>query len=150
MSRIKQTALLKAIAAPANPTTLEPGPAPRSSGVKSSLRYCCDAWERAFEAHLQGTNRSEIDKIIAAREAAPAFRNAMPRLAGSDGIRDFIACAAHGILIGAIPPEMSGQLLYAAQVALAADARQPKNVTPTPSPRKSPVLSLPVSSQPAQ
>jgi hypothetical protein len=42
----------------------------------------------------------------------------MPMLAGYEGIRDFVACAAHGILIGAIPPERGGQLLYAAQVAL--------------------------------
>ncbi len=42
----------------------------------------------------------------------------MPLLSGVDGVRDFIACTAHGILIGAIPPESSGQVLYAAQVAL--------------------------------
>jgi hypothetical protein len=50
----------------------------------------------------------------------------MPLPVGYEGVRDFIACAAHGILIGAIPPEKSGQLLYAAQVALNALQFAPK------------------------
>jgi hypothetical protein len=50
----------------------------------------------------------------------------MPQLSGRESIRDFIACTAHGILIGAIPPQQSGQLLYAAQVALGSLQREPK------------------------
>ncbi|MGA9668148.1 MAG: hypothetical protein WBQ94_03015 [Terracidiphilus sp.] len=61
---------------------------------------------------------NNTDKIFAAKEAGAAYRNAMPMLAGQNGARDFIACAAHGILIGAIPKEDSGPVLYAAQVAL--------------------------------
>ena len=53
-----------------------------------------------------------------AEEGGTAYCGAMPMLASYEGIRDFVACAAHGILIGAIPAERSGQLLYAAQVAL--------------------------------
>jgi hypothetical protein len=50
----------------------------------------------------------------------------MPPLAGYESIRDFIACAAHGILIDAIPQKRANQLLYAAQVALASLRYQPK------------------------
>jgi hypothetical protein len=50
----------------------------------------------------------------------------MPPLSNRESIRDFIACAAHGILIGAITPQLSGQLLYAAQVALGALKREQK------------------------
>jgi hypothetical protein len=49
----------------------------------------------------------------------------MPPLAGHDNICDFIACAAHGILIEAIPMKRANQLLYAAQIALATLNRAP-------------------------
>ncbi len=41
----------------------------------------------------------------------------MPPLSGEQNIRDFIACAAHGMLIDAIDPPVGARLLYAAQVA---------------------------------
>ena len=50
----------------------------------------------------------------------------MPLLAGYENIRDFIACLAHGILIDAIPRDKGGQLLYAAQVAMAVIQRDQK------------------------
>jgi hypothetical protein len=37
-----------------------------------------------------------LDKMFAADPAGVAYRNAKPMLAGYVGIRDFIACAAHG------------------------------------------------------
>jgi hypothetical protein len=49
-----------------------------------------------------------------------------------------IACVAHGIAIGAIPPEQSAQLLYGAQVAICALRRTPK-----PSKFPSPELNTP-------
>jgi hypothetical protein len=67
---------------------------------------------------------------MAAREAGTAYRNAMPMLAGYEGIRDFIACAAHGILNDAIPLNKSTKLLYAAQVALNALHFEPKQANP--------------------
>ena len=50
----------------------------------------------------------------------------MPPLADYESIREFIACAAHGILINAIPQQRANQLLYAAQVALASLNYEPK------------------------
>jgi hypothetical protein len=41
----------------------------------------------------------------------------MPRLVGYENIRDFVACVAEGILLGAITESQSSRLLYAAQVA---------------------------------
>jgi hypothetical protein len=66
------------------------------------------------------------DKIFAAGPASEAYCNAMPMLVGYEGVRDFIACTAHGILIRAIPQDRAGQLLYAAQVALATLNHAPK------------------------
>jgi hypothetical protein len=64
--------------------------------------------------------------LFAAHKAGPAYCKAMPPLADYESIRDFIACAAHGILIDAIPKKSASQLLYAAQVALATLHYEPK------------------------
>jgi len=111
--------LLNSIQRNAPATTLSPGPGPNSSNAKAALRRCCAAWQRAFKACKDDPENADDEfDIDAARAAAEAYCNAMPLLAGYEGIRDFVACAAHGILIGAIPQEKSSQLLYAAQVAL--------------------------------
>jgi hypothetical protein len=102
-------------------TTLAPGARRKQTDPNAALRRCCAAWKRAYDAYMDENEEDPNDSIgraLAARPAGEAYRNAMPLLAGYEGVRDFIACAAHGILIGAIPKEESGQLLYAAQVAL--------------------------------
>jgi hypothetical protein len=50
----------------------------------------------------------------------------MPPLSGYRNICDFIACAAYGMLLGAIKDENGTKLLYAAQVALATLPRESK------------------------
>jgi hypothetical protein len=75
---------------------------------------------------MEGTQGSNTDKSYAAYKAGPAYCKAMPPLAGYENIRDFLACAAHGILIEAIPQQRANQLLYAAQVALASLHFEPK------------------------
>jgi hypothetical protein len=118
------------------PASNPPGPARKPSNPKAALRRCCAAWKRAFDAYVA----EHDDKVWATRPAAEAYCNAMPMLVGYEGVRDFIACAAHGILINVIPQERAGQLLYAAQVALAALRHAPKpppdlNAAPHPSTR---------------
>jgi hypothetical protein len=114
---------------------------------KPAIRRCCSAWQRAFKAYMKRQAKSGVDvpdentgdqsdeeedrsydHIFAEKEAGVAYCNAMPMLAGHEGVRDFIACAAHGILIGAIPAERTGQLLYAAQIALAVVQSQRKSI----------------------
>jgi hypothetical protein len=104
------------------PTTT---PDPRPTNPKTAVRRCCAAWKRAFDAHVT----EHDNKAWAARPAAEAYCNAMPMLSGYEGVRDFIACAAHGILINAIPQDRTSQLLYAAQVALAALRHAPKTAS---------------------
>lgn len=117
MSQSTIKALAKIIAETASSTTIAPAPA---------LRRCRAAWQRAFNASMAANgNRSEYT-LTAESDAAQAYCNAMPVPSGFNGIHDFIACAAHGILIGAIPPEKSGQLLYAAQVAISTLPHGPK------------------------
>src|ERR1035437_5379457 len=96
---------------------------------------CCNEWQRVFK------------ELKAKRDLAPgyfcdkAFRNAMPPLSGFENIRDFIARTAHGMLIGAIRDDLGSKLLYAAQVALTMERRQPvppKPVTAAPLPSHPP------------
>jgi hypothetical protein len=49
----------------------------------------------------------------------------LPPLSGFENIRDFIACVAHAMLIGAIMDNLGTKLLYAAQIALTTVRRQP-------------------------
>jgi hypothetical protein len=106
-----ELALVEAIPLPA----LDPKP----TQPRTSIKRCCAAWQRAYNATLEGTAGDNFDKMIAAREAGVAYCKAMPPLTGCENIRDFIACAAHGMLINAVPQKRGNQLLYAAQVAIA-------------------------------
>jgi hypothetical protein len=98
-------------------------------GTQAALRRCCAAWKRAFNAYMDKDPANNGGEFWAAKEAGIAYRNSMPLLVGYEGARDYTACAAHGILIGAIPKEDSGPVLYAAQVALSiaqSQSRLPK------------------------
>jgi hypothetical protein len=75
---------------------------------------------------METSDGDDFDKKKAAGVGGLAYREAMPLLSSFEGIRDFIACTAYGILMGAIPQEQSGRVLYAAQVALATLQREPK------------------------
>ena len=113
----------------------EPAPAPSPEPGpehEKAVKRCCAAWRRSYNAYMEKSRGTHADKLFAAHQAGPAYCNAMPILAGYENIRDFIACLAHGILIGAIPQSRSGQLLYAAQVALSTVHREPKPPKPTP------------------
>jgi hypothetical protein len=105
-------------------TSADPGPAdaPDSdiASAKAAFRRCCAAWQRAFKAFFDEDDLDPNDQTmvyLASKAAAPAFCSAMPMLAGEDGIRDFIACTAHGIAIDAISLDKGAHLLYAAQIA---------------------------------
>ena len=86
------------------------------SFANPAVAHCCKAWKKAFRATVDA-GKSEV---IAAFNAAEVYRAAMPPLSTRASCRDFIACVAQGILLGAISEKDGGKLLYAAQVALAA------------------------------
>lgn len=84
-----------------------------SAQNNSAVASCCRAWDQAkkqAQADGKGTVFSNLD-------AAQAYRLAMPFLEGAAPIRDFIACVARGMLLGAIAGADGARLLYAAQVA---------------------------------
>ena len=94
--------------------------------ARTAIKRCCAAWQRAYDASLEGTDGDVYYTNKAARAAGSAYCKVMPPLADYESIREFIACAAHGILINAIPQQRANQLLYAAQVALASLNYEPK------------------------
>jgi hypothetical protein len=104
-------------------------PAQYSAGDKSSparqipaVALCCEAWETAFQVSY---SHKKVE-YTARMDAAQAYRNAMPPLFGYQNICDFIACAAHGVAIGAIEDATGSKLLYAAQIAFGTLRSQPK------------------------
>jgi hypothetical protein len=93
-------------------TSPEDGPAP--SRENPCVARCCNAWERAYQAIAAESKSDYFCRI----DAAVAYRNSMPSLSGFVSARDFVACVAHGLLIGAIPADQATKLLYASQVNL--------------------------------
>jgi hypothetical protein len=100
-------------------------PEDRPAFENTAVAYCCEVWESTRRQAL-----NEGKSLVLARVAAhKAFQKALPPLAGLENIRNFIACVAHGMLIGAILSPDGARLLYAAQVAKSAahsPATQPK------------------------
>jgi hypothetical protein len=94
-----------------------------------AVAHCCKAWKKVFRAATDA-GKSELTASI---QAAEAYRAAMPPLSTRDCCRDFIACVAQGILLGAVSEKDGGKLLYAAQVALAA-AKSDQNPQDSPAP----------------
>lgn len=89
-------------------------PAPQPLHANPVVAQCLQLWNSTYKANL-AINQTKFEARDCAGEA---YRNAMPPLDGHDNIRNFIACVAHGVLIGAIDHKDSSKLLYAAQVAL--------------------------------
>jgi hypothetical protein len=86
------------------------------SFANPAVAHCCKAWKKVFRAAVDA-GKSEL---TASFQAGEAYRAVMPPLSTRDSCRDFIACVAQGILLGAVSEKDGGKLLYAAQVALAA------------------------------
>ena len=128
MTELSTTELCQIECTPAPEPASAPEPAlePDLTHARPAVRKCDAAYRRAFNAYMEANEGKSCHNSSAARAAGLAYRNAMPLLSSFEGIRDFIACTAHGILVGAIPPEQSGRVLYAAQVALATLHREPK------------------------
>jgi hypothetical protein len=114
-------ALVESVSSPIPPS------APALPAASIAVRRCSSAYKRAIQAYLDALEEHDsIDEILARGDGRKAYGRAMPLLDGYQGIRDFVACVGHGILIDAIPADRTGQLLYAAQLALALLAHQPK------------------------
>lgn len=104
----------------ASPIALDPSLDPPARNA--AVQFCCQARERSLEQ----SRANSRDKYDTRENANEAYRNAMPDLSGYENIRNFIACTAQGMVIGAIDSIEGSKFLYAAQVALGALRHQPK------------------------
>jgi hypothetical protein len=97
------------------PQILEAVGNPSPALANHAIARCARAFQDAYREELAIGGF----KIGATDKAAEAYRALLPPLTSRDNCRDFIACVAHGMLLGAIGEKNAGKLLYAAQVALA-------------------------------
>ena len=91
----------------------------------AAVAHCCEVWELTRREARDAGNSVIVSRVAAHK----AFQKSLPPLTGLENIQNFIACVAHGMLIGAILSSDGARLLYAAQVAMAAahsPATQPK------------------------
>jgi len=90
--------------------TEESSPIPENPAIAR----CYSEWQRVYKKE----KAKGLSWATASNNAGQAYRMAMPPLSGQGNIRDFVACVAHGMLIGTIDGRDGTKLLYAAQVAL--------------------------------
>src|ERR1700760_4563432 len=111
------------------PYLSEPCAPPDSSPAieNTAIAHCCEVWELTRRQALN-TGSSMVFARVAAHRA---YQKALPPLAGQENIQNFIACVAHGMLIGAFLSEDGARLLYAAQVALTAAHKRPTQPSPS-------------------
>jgi len=95
-----------------------------------AVARCAEIYERSYKSQIVKGEH----KVFAAEAASRLYRAAMPAPIGRDGIRDFVACVAYGVLIRAIDAKDSKVLLYAAQVAQSAlrEAQAPASKSARP------------------
>jgi hypothetical protein len=104
-------------------------PAPEEFIVSPALEnlavaHCYQVWQTVYRRVMK-TKRSPA---LSSSEAAGAFRLAMPPLAGSQNIRDFITCVGFAMTADIFLEGTGSKLLYAAQIAL--NAAEPPHRTP--------------------
>jgi hypothetical protein len=85
------------------------------------IARCVDAGTRAYHKTFAKTNNA----YEANKAAHLAYRSAIPPLTSTKNIGHFIACVAHGMLIGTIEKHDATRFLDAAQVASGAICRTP-------------------------
>jgi len=79
-------------------------PTAQVDSPRTALRRCLRAWQRVIDSDFA---ESYDDVSPSARvNAAHAWCEAMPMLDGPQGVRCYLACVAHGLLIGAIWPDI--------------------------------------------
>lgn len=100
--------------------------ASQPANPQTAIRRCCKAFQRAYKAKIVEYDEPRLGHYDATKVAQVAYRDAMPILSGYTGVRNFVACVAHGILNQAIPEDSVPQLIQAARLALSTLKQAPK------------------------
>ncbi|MGH9606207.1 MAG: hypothetical protein ACRD3N_10980 [Terracidiphilus sp.] len=102
---------------------------PSDSAIDAAIKRCNRAFGAGFAATyaLRPADEDPAEMHRQALDGASlAYRLAMPVMTDYESACEFLSCTSNGILAGAIPPEMSGHLLYAVQLAMHMLNRAPK------------------------
>ena len=91
-------------------------PRDNTNRIERALHECKDRWSTAYTV----AQNKGLSAQRALRMASVAYKLAMPKMDTKPGIRAAIACIAQGIQLEVFDGRDGSQLLYAAQVALAA------------------------------
>ena len=75
----------------------------------TAVAHCCEVWELTRRQARDAGNSIVVSRVAAHK----AFQKSLPPLTGPENIQNFIACVAHGMLIGAILSPDGVQRLYA-------------------------------------
>lgn len=81
-----------------------------------AVAHCCEVWESTRCQSLKAGSSVVIARVAGHK----AYQKSLPPLIGLENIQNFIACVAHGMLVGAILSADGARLLYAAQIAKSA------------------------------
>lgn len=84
-----------------------------NSTLSPAVLECWTAYQQKYAIEC-GKGAREDDAYL---DAKMAYRMAIPCLTDKASMRDFVACVTHGLVLGLIPNEDVGKLLYAANVA---------------------------------
>ena len=90
------------------------------------VQRCCEARNRVL-ADCKGL---AISDYTASCMGSEAFVAAMPDLTTIQEIKDYAACIAHGVVIGAVDGKQAPKLLSAAKLVLSALRFQPNEQNP--------------------
>jgi hypothetical protein len=108
-----QKVFQEVISQPSSPVASDPS---TPAFANPAVARCAQAYVSTIQ-----TGKSQKKELYQySSDAKAAYCNMMPPLSGPRNIRDFIACTAHGMLIGSIDRDDATRLLYAAQVAYGA------------------------------
>ena len=86
---------------------------------------CIQAWNLAYR---KASKDDDTPEYQCEKTANRAFLDTMPPLVGRENIRNFIACVAQAAIMHVVYGKELTQLLYAAQVAIGANGREPKTI----------------------
>jgi hypothetical protein len=64
----------------------------------TAVAHCCEVWELTRRQARKVGNSVVVSRVAGHK----AFQKSLPPLTGPENIQNFIACIAHGMLIGAI------------------------------------------------
>jgi len=86
-----------------------------------------DAWvhyaRRGYDEGYQAAREAGKDELVCESVGKQTWRQCLPILSSREMVRPYVACVAHGLQLSVLTAEEARVLMYAAQMALAAQGK---------------------------